>query len=312
MSRRYWLPVIAVVGLLGSVQAQPIRHSASGNTTAQQGQPEPAADTPPNLPISVQNDIHGIASALKAANDKKPSSTDERNARAQEQVAWWTPGLFFLGVLELLITSAGVWLVYRTLFHTKRAAEAAWDAVAETKIANEIAKKGLVESQRAWLDITGVKLTFPTHFREDGLVFGMSISVKNLGNTPGLNAVVETAVIFEGANFKETLVGLREKIDMRHDTTMPAGFHIFPNDVAEYCPRWGHKAEEFTPRIYKLNGRRVVMTTFVVMVGYKIVGDNMLRHTQRAYSINLPVGVELKEDAECALEVLPILTGEIS
>jgi hypothetical protein len=138
MLKRYRPPVLAVIGLIISAEAQAevVRHDAKSHSAVQQGQAKPKADAPPSIPVAVQYDIHRAARALDAANDQKPSSTDERNAKAQEDVAWWTPGLFFLGTVEMFLTSAGVFLVWRTL-------EASWAAQREAKRAADAAEKAL-------------------------------------------------------------------------------------------------------------------------------------------------------------------------
>lgn len=175
MSRRYWLPLIAVVGLLGSVQAQPVRQSPSGQAAAQQRKTKPAADAPPSIPVTVQNDIHGIASALKTANDKQPSSTDERNAKAQEDVAWWTPWLLLVAFLEMLVTGAGVWLVYRTLYHTKRAADAAHATVQSMESTSARQLRAYVHVWRCTMSIS----EGAAHVR---------VRLENAGSTPAYKA----------------------------------------------------------------------------------------------------------------------------
>lgn len=151
MSRRYWLPLFAVVGLnlAGEVHAQTVRQDARGNASTQQGAPKPKTDAPPAVPIAVQNDIERIARALETANQKRPSPTEEdrakRNLASQEKMAdatGWAEGMFFLGLAEILITAAGVFLIYRTLIYTARGA-------ADAKRSADAAEESLKETRRA-------------------------------------------------------------------------------------------------------------------------------------------------------------------
>jgi hypothetical protein len=139
-----WLYVAAIgISLAGSVQAQTVGHRSS-NSSATQSQAKPQTDASPAISVAVQNNIQRIAGALESANKKPPSETDERNAKAQERVANWTPWLFGVALLEAIITAGGVYLVYRTLFatrqavrHAERAADAAERALTASRISSE-------------------------------------------------------------------------------------------------------------------------------------------------------------------------------
>jgi hypothetical protein len=235
--------------------------------------------------------------------------------RGEDALATYTLWLvIFTGILAA--STIGLWLVTeKTLRHAKgeanRQSRDMRDSIAAAETANRIARENFVEARRAWLDIIEVKLVAPTSFKEDRLLIGMSIAIKNLGSTPAINAVVETEASFGGANFNEMVKSAREKVE-RRSATMPIGHNIFPNDVAEYGPRWGHGPDEFASHIHILTGVRQMMTSFVVAVGYKIVGDSTVHYTHRTYVINLPVGIEVKEGTQCVLETMPFLAGDIS
>lgn len=65
-------------------------------------------------------DIHRIARAIDSEKIGGPSSTEERNTKAQEDVAWWAPGLFWLALCELVIIVYGVVMVRNTLREARR------------------------------------------------------------------------------------------------------------------------------------------------------------------------------------------------
>jgi hypothetical protein len=180
MPRRYWLPILATIGLIlaGQVHAQAVSHNAGSHTNAAKGQQKPEADTPPAFPVAVQNDIHGIASALETANNHPYAQEDRQRAKdaleAQQDTVFWACLMFCVALLETCVTGAGVFLVWKTLAasrdaagHAKRAAYAARDTVNSME---DTAKRQL----RAYVNI------------EEGGIGGgtANITVKNFGQTP--------------------------------------------------------------------------------------------------------------------------------
>jgi hypothetical protein len=149
MSRSYWLPIVAVVGLAlaGATNAQAISHNGGRHTRAHQAQTKPKTDAQPSALIAVQNDIQRVARALEAANDKQPSPAEQQqasdNLEAQQGMVKWARWMFCAAVLEALITASGVWLVYRTLYHTRIASKAARDAVVEAGRAADAANTSI-------------------------------------------------------------------------------------------------------------------------------------------------------------------------
>lgn len=190
MSRRYSLPIIAVVGLVLSaqVQAQAISSHAGGQSSAYKGRAKPKENAPPAIPIAVQNDIHGIASELKTANQKQPSSAErdqtQRNLAAQEKMAAWVPWMFGVGMFETLLTLTGVFLVWRTLKasweaarHAKRGADAAHATVASME---DTARRQL----RAYIHFT-IDKSAPVSFNAAQKTV-IRILYENCGQTPAM------------------------------------------------------------------------------------------------------------------------------
>jgi hypothetical protein len=190
MLRSYWLPAIALgLILTGQVQAQTARNDARGQSSTAHSSAKPKSDTPPAVPVSVQNDIHSIARALEAANQKQPSSEEKRDAgqnlRDQNRMAFWAGAMFWVGFAEMLITSLGVILVWRTLRATwaakneaKRAADAAHATVASME---DTAKRQL----RAYIGTSNGRSAAETV--GEGHVFEFEVLFKNTGATPAQN-----------------------------------------------------------------------------------------------------------------------------
>ncbi|HVZ27729.1 MAG TPA: hypothetical protein VG798_03655 [Rhizomicrobium sp.] len=254
----------------------------------------------------------------QAGKTKSPEKSDHvtPSQSGEEALATYTLWLvIFTGILAA--STIGLWLVTeKTLRHAKgeadRQSRDMRDSIAAAEAANEIARTSFIESRRAWLDITETQLTAPTALTDDRLLIGMNIKVKNLGSTPALNAAVGMDISFGGVSFKEVGDRLRERI-RRRSTELPLGHNVFPGETMEYGERTGFGPEAFASSIYKLpTGTRQTMLTLMVMVAYKIVGDNLVRHTYRTYAFNLEVGIEMKEGMFWTLETMPFMAGDIS
>lgn len=181
MCRSFRLLLIALAGLvLGLPQAQSV--GAGGSAATAQVQAKPRADARPSLPVAIQNDIQRIARALETANRKQPSPIEEERAKrdlqAQEDMAhWakWTVGLFITATLEMLITAAGVFLVWRTLLsaregvkEAKRAADAAENTVIETRRVGQAQVRAYLACESGSYSIEGSRATIWPKFYNSG------------------------------------------------------------------------------------------------------------------------------------------------
>jgi hypothetical protein len=133
--------LVAVVLLAlttGHADAQAIRRDGGSYSSSRNGQTKPQADEPPSISAATENDIRRIASALETANQKQPTAEEQdqarRNLAAQEKIADWAPAVFWVALVELLVTAAGVFLIWRTL-------EASWTSAREAKRTADEAKR---------------------------------------------------------------------------------------------------------------------------------------------------------------------------
>ena len=142
MPRSYWLPAIALgLALAGAANAQPIRHHTSRNTGPAQAETKPSTDAKPSELVAVQNDLQRIARALEAANSKQQASDEkyraEQDLHDQNEMARWAKWMFWDGIGETILTIIGVFLIWRTLIHTRKGAEAAASQVRIMRDASE-------------------------------------------------------------------------------------------------------------------------------------------------------------------------------
>lgn len=155
MLRRYWLPLIAVVGLILAAQQSADAQGSQGGTTKPQHAPQTQAQ--PTVAPALQDSLNRIGSALEAANNKqepaKNAEQAKQNLEAQVVMARSANRMFYVGLGELIITFIGVMLVLATLIYTKKAADAARASVV-------IAERSLSELERPVLFPSTVYLTY--------------------------------------------------------------------------------------------------------------------------------------------------------
>jgi hypothetical protein len=206
MSRRYWLPIIAVVGLTlaAASQAQTVKQGSRAASGGQATQQQVAQRPPPEAANAATNKlIERAAKALEAANRDPYAAQEAQDSKAnldiQRDMAKSAETMAKIGALEAFITFVGVILVGWTLFHTRRAAEAARAAVNEAQAATAIAKDNLVlardhgqQDLRAWVSID-LELVKVLRTAENAH-FTVKLSLKNIGKTPALNVGVTTNI----------------------------------------------------------------------------------------------------------------------
>jgi hypothetical protein len=189
MSRRYCLPHIAAVGIvlagcLGVAEGQPIGNDTKGKSSASKIQDKPQTDKSLLTLDTLQNQIKDFTRALVTAIDKPKSADEEerakRDLKAQEEMAFWAKLMFFAAGVEACLTGIGVFLVWRTLLHTKRAADAAQDAVSEASAATASAAETAKRQLRAYVFAENVRI----HEVKIGHIPKVTIVVKNTGQTP--------------------------------------------------------------------------------------------------------------------------------
>jgi hypothetical protein len=254
MSRSYWLPVIAAVGLVlsGSIQANPIGHGPGDHHGTKQATGEPQTNSQPATAIAVQNDIKRIASALEAANAKQPSADDKQQAQenleAQKRMAFWARFMFFVALAETIVTAFGVWLVWHTLKASWAAAIAASEG---TKKAGEAIAQSEAHSRRqlrAYVGVVSITQECPSendlgaYKPVDTTAIApvytdyTAITLRNFGQTPA------SEVCTRGA-----LIAVRGPIP-----ALPDDF-----DMDQYLNLTHVKAKEIVPRAYLNAGQEV-------------------------------------------------------
>lgn len=184
MSRSYWLPVFALVGLiLAAQQCAKAQGEQSGTTQTQAG---PRHQPKPTRSVAIQGGDQSVRAIVQSkSGEQKAQNTEEAPSDPQVRMADSAENMFYVGLAEMVITFAGVMLVLGTLIYTKRAVEAARDAI---------------RNDRAWIISSGVRviptgtITVDDNSYENGLL--VYIEWKNCGRTPSLRGEIYRDIAF--------------------------------------------------------------------------------------------------------------------
>lgn len=131
MSQSYWVSVLAAVGLILTVSLHAEARGHADHRPAALGKTAApiAANSQLVIPTIVQTDLDRIANALEAANSYSEGPAEKKdtqeNLQAQRDMARAADRMFWIGLVEIVLTSIGVILIALTFRATKRGAEAA-------------------------------------------------------------------------------------------------------------------------------------------------------------------------------------------
>lgn len=204
-----FIATLAIVSFLqcaaGVAHAKPIGDDAGGEPGAEQGSPVPPDGQKPKYTTPIQDLLGRIASAVEAEKDKPEPAEErdraQRDLAAQENMALWAMAMFWTAAAQVALGFLGVFLIWRTLVHTRRAADAAHGAVDEARKAtaaadetvkqaveaNRIAESNFINDSRPWLDFTITIIGPPKNIAMVGILFPAVVEITNYGRTPAIN-----------------------------------------------------------------------------------------------------------------------------
>jgi hypothetical protein len=215
-----------------------------------------------------------------------------------------------------LLTGSSVAMWYETRRLAKLAEAQSSDmkaSIAASETANKIARESLVASRRAWIAIEKVALTYPTEITVQGLQITLSVRMKNMGETPALNAVIDCELFFVGGpiQFQEALNA--RKANIAQKSAIPMGYNLFPADEVLETVTFSRSTDDIGAAIMKLaNGKTQASVIIFVTVGYKVMGDTEHRFTQRNFIATFEVGDACPPGKRTVLQSMPFQEGEIT
>ncbi len=161
--------------------SQPVSNAGSRQHHADTATQVQRSESPPILSIK-QADIDRLANALETKNTNPNAAADEQNAKdnlkAQQDMAKWAQRMFFVGFAEAVITLLGVALVGFTLAATRHAANAAGDAVRETRRIGEAQVRAYISCESATYAVMDIGVTIWPIFRNTGQSPARNINIE--------------------------------------------------------------------------------------------------------------------------------------
>ena len=187
-----------------TLKSQPIPEG--GQTTSKDGagdqgqNKEPTSEKLSPSLDRIEAAIRDLVAQERAAQRQGPKNNEIRDLEAQEGMALWAKAMFWATIAAVLLTFAGIVLIWRTLIHTRHAAEAARNMVTEgakTTIAaieatnaavnaNFIARETSERQLRAYVTIEAIQ----THPGDDPMSY--RLEWKNTGQTPATDVLTYT------------------------------------------------------------------------------------------------------------------------
>lgn len=217
---RTWLLIFAI-GVLACEEAKsqahptepPSRADAAGDNEKAAPAGSQSADlsqehTTPLITAldSIEAAIRDAISDHSDAESDQPSETEKRDLDAQEGMALWAEWMFYASALSVVATFAGLFMIARTLHHTRRAADYARDMVQEAKSTTAAAMQQ-IGSERAWITADGYQFGNIEDGRIGGVMVGKIYTVaptwRNTGRSPALKVFVFADAIFLNADQTE-------------------------------------------------------------------------------------------------------------
>jgi hypothetical protein len=223
MSRGALFAVLAA-GLLisGSLSAQdapgqtPAAEQNAESTREQssaQGddQPVPEYQYAPELIGAINRIDAAIRSLAVEADQRRSDAAEQReisDLQAQQQMAWWTLWIFVATATAVVLTGIGVLLIWRTLYHTRRAADftkgmlteaekttaAAMRATEAAERQIDVSRAAMIAEQRAWMKISEIRWTSGLKRVNGAFSISFLVKAKNIGKTPARSCDLDISV----------------------------------------------------------------------------------------------------------------------
>lgn len=338
MSFCNWLYRLAAGGILAAtlcslgsdVIAQGVEQNTSGQERPAIQRGEPSREVDPVAARAIQDEINRISRTIEAQKDeaeaKRKDDRDESALNAQWHSALWAKysgwaawvSAIAAGI-ALIVTGAGVILVWFTLRHTRDAAVAAQamviEAKATTKAAQEsveearkatefsritadAARESLAITDRAWIEIEG-KPTNPLIIENGTITVSASFTFRNIGRAPAVN--VSTSITLhrdgvEAAKRASNLASLGFLASMAFGRRMGLGAAIFPGKCHTEGYNFVIPIAAFKERISERNedaakskppySVTAIRPAFLVQAEYFLPGDKSRRFTYLTLEIH--------------------------
>ena len=198
---------------------------------------------------------------------------DREDLNAQRDMARWTRYMGQAAIIGIVLSIAGIWLIWRTWEETRKAAVAGHDA-------NKIAR----ETNRAWVTVD-VREAGPLNLSGDIAAVAVKVIAKNVGNSVALNVRTHAYICtYDPASYGDDEV-LQRTTWGGHGSQFSS--HIFPNrDLTRLTQAMGISMSAYIEKFKKAfnNNEPDGVPLFLVAVAqYRLMSDapkDALRETE--------------------------------
>ena len=219
---------------------------------------------------------------------ERPSCFLERTAL--DPVATFTAALVVIAFMQAGLFVWQLGYMRAAMHDAKISADAATNAARAASEGNAINRQNMVESRRAWLSIENVML-FIESVTEVSISLMMDIKVKNVGDTPALNAAIIIDVV--------PMAGVSNRLDkIASDCLNKArscndagGTTIFPNQIETFTFFQKSNADNGESFVLARDSPLQPSIGFPIGITYRIVGDYPRHVTYNCYGY-VPLNIE--------------------
>jgi hypothetical protein len=257
--------------------------------------------------IDLTAPINGIEAAIRdliteenEAETQRRKDQETRDLDAQEEMAKWAYWMFMATCATVLVTGAGLYLIWRTLHHTKVAAKHTEGMLEEAKAttkASLIAAKATEEANaqaanfaeletRAYLVAGDVTL----HTHDIANCIFVRFSIRNVGRSPAYNIIAVRYAIHDDGTVGGHFYG-----------KIPEGAPEFPHiatlvpGAVEWCQFPVFLDQTFSSNLISRPGR--ALNHIEAMVAYQTVHDRVRRRFSGEIAMSIPVDEDVIEEA---------------
>jgi hypothetical protein len=314
-----------------ALESQPVPESRDQPGADQSKASAGQEDTDTGRLVAAIDEIKAAIRDLIAEEDpqqrERQEHREEADLHAQQDMALWAKRMFWATFAAVVLTFVGVVLIWRTLIHTRHAAEAAIggtnaaidaakaaQTTAEAAIkANELNRSSFIEMYRARLDLMEMKAVSPLIWRkkDDGTIGELTVRfvVHNTGRTEARGAHIE-ARLFADQFFMPTRC--REEVAASaRNRPLRLGQTVVPD---------GHMRETHTLRVYETELKEYMFQTnrdiwsdifhcsihLVGCVDYGLIFDEARRQITFSFSIRA-----LSDDSREGMGIICPALGDV-
>jgi hypothetical protein len=227
MSRSYWVSLVAIGWLVLSglsyaqeqssptLESQPVTPSQYENAdegkTNNSSNKQPQAEQLAPILKQIESAIRDAIPQKNEAKDQRQEDADKADLQAQEDMAFWAKLMLWATAITAIITFGGLILIWRTLHHTRRAADYAFDMVNEAKATTQAARDAVAVTQKIGEAQVRAYLTcLEANYKITKKNIFCTLKIANKGQSPADRIILKPILKIRSIKFNEFMGGDRK------------------------------------------------------------------------------------------------------